>query len=63
MPLPPCEDKKTLADQFNSFFIMKIEKIMEGLVPTDTHLVNPVHFESEMEITVILQEFRPITLD
>ena len=43
MPLPPCEDKKTLADQFNSFFIMKIEKIMEGLVPTNTHLVNTVY--------------------
>ena len=63
MPLPPCEDKKTLANQFNSFFIMKIEKIMEGLVPTDTHLVNPVYLESEMETTVILHEFRPITLD
>ena len=49
MPLPPCEDKKTLADQFNSFFIMKIAKIMEGLVPTDTHPVNPVYLESEME--------------
>ena len=63
MPLPPCEEKKTLAYQFNSFFIMKIEKIMEGLVPTDTHLVNPVYLESEMEITVILHEFSPITLD
>ena len=36
---------------------------MEGLVPTDTHLVNPVYLESEMETTVILHEFRPITLD
>ena len=63
MPLPACEDKKTLADQFNSFFIMKIEKIMQGLVPTDTHLVNPAYLESEMEATVILHEFRPITLD
>ena len=63
MPLPPCDDKKTLADQFNSFFIMKIEKIMEGLVPTDTHLVNHVYLESEMETTVILHEFRPITLE
>ena len=49
MPLPPCEDKKTLAEQFNLFFIMKIEKIMEGLVPTNTHLFNPVYIESEME--------------
>ena len=63
MPLPPCDDKKTLAYQFNSFFITKIEKIMEGLVPTNTHLVNPVYLESEMETTVILHKFRPITLD
>ena len=63
MPLPPCEDKKTVADQFNSFFTMKIEKIMEGLVPTDTHPVHPVYLESEMETAVILHEFRPITLD
>ena len=49
MPLPPCDDKKTLADQFNSFFITKIEKIMEDLVPSDTHPVNPVYLESEME--------------
>ena len=63
MPLPPCEDKKTLANQFNSFFITKIEKIMEGLVPADTHLVNPLYLESDMETTVILHESRPITLD
>ena len=36
---------------------------MEGLVPTNTHLVKPVYLESEMEITVILHEFRSITLD
>ena len=30
MPLPPCEDKRLLANQFNSFFITKIEKIMEN---------------------------------
>ena len=33
---------------------MKIEKIIEGLVPTDTHLVKPGYLESEMETTVIL---------
>ena len=49
MPLPPCKDKNTLTDQFNLFLIMKIEKIMEGLVPTNPHLFNPVYIESEME--------------
>ena len=63
MPLPPHEDKKLLANQFNSFFITKIEKIMEISVPTNTHPSNPVYLESEIETTVILHEFRPITLD
>ena len=62
-PLPPCEDKKTLANQFNSFFITKIEKIMETLVPTNTHPSTPVYLKSERETTVILHEFMPITLD
>ena len=63
MPLPPCEDKKTLANQFNSFFMTKIEKIMKTLVPTNTHPSNPVYLESEIETAVILHEFMPITLD
>ena len=63
MPLPPCEDKKTLANQFNSFFMTNIEKIMETLVPTNTHPSNPVYIKSETETTVILREFTPITLD
>ena len=36
---------------------------MEGLVPTNTHPVNTAYLESEMETTVILHEFRPISLD
>ena len=36
---------------------------MEGLVQTDIHLVNPDYLESEIEITVTLHEFRPVTLD
>ena len=63
MPLPPCEDKKKLADQFNSFFIMKIDKILEGSVQTDIHLVTPDYLVSEMETTVTLHEFRPVILD
>ena len=63
MPFPPCEDKKLLANQFNLFFITEIEKIMEILVPTNTHPSNHVYLESEIETAVILHEFRPITLD
>ena len=35
--LPSTDNKKNLADQFNEFFITKINKIMEGLVPTTSH--------------------------
>ena len=55
--------KKLLANQFNSFFITKIQKIMEILVPISTHPSNPVYLESEIETAEILHEFRPITLD
>ena len=32
-PLPPTDDKKLLADQFNELFVMKIDKIVDLLVP------------------------------
>ena len=63
MPLPSCEDKKTLANQFNSFYTTKIEQIIDTLVPTSIHPSNPVYLKSEIETTVILRQFRPITLD
>ena len=33
-PLPPMDDKKLLADQFNEFFVMKIDKY-NGLIVTE----------------------------
>ena len=46
LPLPPYEDAKLLANDFNTFFISKIDKIMENLVPTVTHSIDPNYLES-----------------
>ena len=39
--LPPTSDTKKLAEAFNQFFIEKIDKIMAGLQPTETHSTDP----------------------
>ena len=49
VPLPSTDNKKNLADQFNEFFITKINKIMEGLVPTTSHPINKVYIEDKFE--------------
>ena len=61
--LPPSDNKKNLADQFNEFFITKINKIMDGLVPTTSHLINNDYIEDNFETNKRLHEFRPLTLE
>ena len=61
-PLPPTDDKKLLADQFNEFFITKIDKIMDSLVPSDTHPINDKYIEKDFLTSLHLTNFRPITL-
>ena len=61
--LPPSDNKKNLADQFNKFFITKIDKIMDGLVPTTSHLINNDYIEDKFETNKRLHEFRPLTLE
>ena len=43
------DNKKNLADQFNEFFITKINKIMDGLVPTTSHPINKDYIEDKFE--------------
>ena len=57
LPLPPSDNKKNLADQFNKFFITKIDKIMDGLVPTTSHLINNDYIEDKFETDKRLHEF------
>ena len=56
------DDKKLLADQFNEFFMMKIDKIMDSLVPSDTHPINEKYIEKGFLTSLCLTNFRPITL-
>ena len=44
-PLPPMDAKKLLADEFNEFLVTKIDKIMDSLVPSDTHPINEKYIE------------------
>ena len=61
-PLPPTDDKKLLADQFNEFFMMKIDKIMDSLVPSDTHPINEKYIEKDFLTSLCLTNLRPIML-
>ena len=61
--LPSTDNKKNLADQFNEFFITKIDMIMEGLVPTTSHPINKVYIEDKFETDKRLHEFRLLTLE
>ena len=61
-PLPPTDDKKLLADEFNEFFVTKIDKIMNSLVPSDTHPINEKSIEKDFLTSLHLTNFRPIML-
>ena len=61
--LPSTDNKKNLADQFNEFFITKINKIMEGLVPTTSHPINKDYIEDKFETDKRLHKFRLLTLE
>ena len=61
--LPPTSDTKKLADDFNQFFIEKIDKIMAGLQPTETHPNDPKYIESVNESPITLSTFKEISLE
>ena len=62
LPLPPYEDAKLLANDFNTFFISKIDKIMEKLVPTVMHSIGPNYLESSYKMDKLLEVFTPIDI-
>ena len=59
--LPPTSDTKKLADDFNQFFIDKIDKIMAGIQPTETHPTDPKYIESVNESPITLSTFKEIS--
>ena len=58
LPLPPTQDLKTLADEFNYFFKDKIANIMNNLRPTRPADVNPEYIESKPLTPHVVNEFR-----
>ena len=63
LPLPPTNDALKLANDFNSFFIEKIDKIMTRLIPTESHPVDPKYIESTEKCSIKLHQFHEIDLD
>ena len=61
MPLPPAVDLITQANEFNDFFIGKIEKIMQDLAPSSTSATpNDEYLEPTYETTNRLTNFKSI---
>ena len=63
LPLPPTDNTLKLVNHFNSFFIQKIDKIMSGLIPTESHPVDPKYIESTEKCSIKLDQFHEIDLD
>ena len=61
-PLPLMDDKKLLADQFNEFFVTKIDRIMDSLSTSDTNSTNDKYIEQDFLTSLHLTNFRPIML-
>ena len=61
LPLPPCEDTKSLTDSFNEFFILKIDKIMQGLQPTAPEHTDNTYIETAFITSCRFLDFQHIT--
>ena len=57
LPLPPTDNEKQLADDFNNFSVTKIDKIISESVPTETHPMDPKYIESSYETSMRLENF------
>ena len=60
MPLPPAEDLITQANEFNNFFISKIEKIMQDLAPSSMTVTPDEYLDLTYETTNRLTNFKMI---
>ena len=58
--LPLTENEKQMADNFNNFFVTKIDKIMSELVWTKTHPMDLKYIESNNETLMRLENFMEI---
>ena len=63
LPLPPTDNALKLVNDFNSIFIQKIDNTMTGLIPTESHPVDPKYIESTEKCSIKLHQFHEIDLD
>ena len=64
LPLPPLEDQKQLADDFNVFFKMKIDTIMENLRHSLEGLLNPDYIEKKTyQTNCRMEKFSSVDVD
>ena len=61
MPLPPAEDPITQANEFNDFFVGKIEKIMQDVAPSSMTITLDEYLELTYETTNRLTNFKTIS--
>ena len=63
LPIPPLEDPKQLADDFDVFFKMKIDTIMENLRHSSEGLVNPDYIEKIYQTNCRMEKFSSVDVD
>ena len=63
LPLPEEKNPKILAERFNKFFTSKIEKIMAGLVPTETNPTDKSYIESNPMTNLSFTHFNVLSCD
>ena len=63
LPLPSCQDTKSVANNVNEFFIMKIEKIMQGLWSTAPEHTDNTYIETAFITSWRFSDFQHITPD
>ena len=60
LPLPPTNDKQKLANEFNEFFIKKVQSILENLQPSEEHDIEPHYIETDYLTNHKFNEFGTI---
>ena len=63
LPLPEEKNPKILAERFNKFFTLKIEKIMACLVPTETNPIDNSYIESTPMTNLSFTHFNMLSCD
>ena len=63
LPLPEEKNPKILAERFNKFFTSKIEKVMAGLVPTETNPIDKSYIESNPMTNLSFTHFNVLSCD